>query len=146
MKELEYPKNMKLENFDIEVRPYLYLSEKRQIVEQMLAITNPFDRELCMWSIIFSVCCGIDEGADYDLLCATGLKGAVGDILWRDINEINNIVGEYESTPRLVTAFLNDMSNLADKAVKKVPTGARLDKIVDKFTKVIGEQNGGNNE
>ena len=36
MKELTYPENIKLEEFGIEVRPYLYLDEKKQIVEKML--------------------------------------------------------------------------------------------------------------
>lgn len=142
MKELTYPENIKLEQFDIEVRPYLYLSEKKQIVEQMLKIDDPLDRELCMWSIIFSICCGIDEGADYDLLCATGVKEAVKDILWDEINEINNAVAELESTTRYIATFLNEMSKLADQTIKKIPTGSKLDKLVAQFTKAIGDKNG----
>jgi hypothetical protein len=143
MKELKYPENIKLEQFDIEVRPYLYLTEKKQIVEQMLMIENPLERELCMWSIIFNVCCGIDEGTDYDLLCATGVKTAILEILWVDIEEIYDAVAESESTMRFVAAFLNDMSKLADETIKKIPTGSKLDKLVDKFTKFVGEQDGG---
>lgn len=142
MKELKYPENIKLEQFDIEVRPYLYLTEKKQIVEQMLTIENPLERELCMWSIIFNVCCGIGEGADYDLLCATGVKTAVENILYQDIEEIRCGVAESESTMRFVATFLNDMSKLADDTIKKIPTGSKLDRIVDKFTKLIGEQDG----
>lgn len=142
MKELTYPKNIKLEEFGIEVRPYLYLSEKKQIVEQMLKVDDPLDKELCMWSIIFNVCCGIDEGADYDLLCATGVKRKVEDILWDDINEINNAVGELESTTRYVAVFLDEMSKLADQTIKKIPTGSKLEKLVAQFTKVIGDKDG----
>lgn len=138
MKELTYPENIKLEKFDIEVRPYIYQSEKKQIVEQMLNIDDPLDRELCLWSIIFKICCGIDEGADYDLLCANGIKQAIEDILWHDINEINQVVGELESTTRYISVFLNEMSKLADETIKKIPTGSKLDRLVEKFTKTVG--------
>lgn len=142
MKELTYPENIKLEEFGIEVRPYLYLSEKKQIVEQMLKVGDPLDRELCMWSIIFNVCCGIDDGADYDLLCATGVRRKVENILWEDIDEINNAVRELESTTRYIAVFLDEMSRLADQTIKKIPTGSKLEKLVAQFTKVIGDKDG----
>lgn len=142
MKVLTYPKKIVLEEYGIEVRPYLYLDEKRQIVEKMLELSDPIDRELCMWSIIFQVCCGIDEGTDYDLLCATGVKEKVADVLWNDINEINNAVADSESMIRIVSAFLADMTTLMDKTTKKIPTGAKLEKLMDKVAGMIGANNG----
>ena len=142
MKELTYPKNIKLEEFGIEVRPYLYLDEKKQIVEKMLELDNPLDRELCMWSIIFQICCGIDEGADYDLLCATGVKDKVYNIFYDDIQEIENAIVEAESMTRLVAAFLADMTGLMDKMAHKIPTGAKLEKLFDKVANVVGKQDG----
>lgn len=142
MKELKYPENKVIDDFGIEIRPYLYQSEKKQIVEKLLEISDPLDRELCLYSILFDICCGIPEGTDYDLLCALGLKRIVYDELFNDIIEIETALTELEDSKRLVAAFLADMTDLMNKMTKKIPTGAKLDKLVDKFAKVIGTQAG----
>ena len=53
MKELKAPENVKIKEFDIEVRPYLLSQDIMDIGESMLKFDNRVEQDLCLMVGVF---------------------------------------------------------------------------------------------
>lgn len=133
---LKYPEKMKLESCEeIEIKPYLLLEEEGYIIEQLKDIDNFIEREYNLDCLLLQLACDINEPMDYDLLKANGIFEEIRFILSDNIEEINKAIEYENSLNKTMKEFLTDMSKLADKAIKKIPSQNKLEKALESLSK-----------
>lgn len=128
MKELTFPKNIKIEEFGIEVKPYLTVEEIATIADSVMSNTNYITKQKARDLGVLAICTDIEEvkEEDYDLYVATGLVDAV-------LSNVSNI--------RTISDTVNDEYNVGESltmiATKFQNIENRVGMIEDKFSDFI---------
>lgn len=137
MKELKYPEVIELDEFDIDVRPYITYEEKQQIILKLLEFDTYLEREYALDGILTVNMCGIPSGTDYDLLKVNGVISEIRDILKDDIDDIYKTINDMETSTHIMKNFLGEITPLLEKAVKKMPTGKKMDKMMEQALNIV---------
>lgn len=148
MKELKAPENVKIKEFDIEVRPYLLSQDIMDIGESMLKFDNRVEQDLCLMVGVFERCTDIPKEAldenPLDLFINSGLWAKVRDVVI-GINDIRVYVNHkedfYKTMAREIPAFLDRaidvLSEFNSKLSNSEDLGRKLKELPDEINAVV---------
>ena len=139
MKELEMPKELYLEKYDLHIRPYLTCEEIISIGELAIQTENPIEQEMTIALNVLVCCTDLTEDEARELDLDVVLYGGLwDDILERDI--IKNIASLYayinyfESSDIAIARFLNrTIPNMAQEYIDKLPKDGEWEKVIEKL-------------
>ena len=102
LKELDY---IYLEDFDIEVCPYLSLSQMQKIINEVLLVENFEERESIIDYLLLCYCTNIDKSViddlGSDIFIKSGLMDAVKENI-KNLNKLNEGIAYHESTGKAI--------------------------------------------
>lgn len=137
MKELEMPKELYLDKYDLHVRPYLTCEEIISIGELVVQAENPIERKMTIALNVLICCTNLTEDDAKELDADMVLYGG----LWRELEEcIENIIDLYEyvdyfESPSIAIArFLNKtFPTIANEYIEKLPKDGEWENVIEKL-------------
>lgn len=142
---MEYPNNIKAKIQDVElnIKPYLTQAEIEVIVQQALPVENYLIRKQVINLLLIAMCTDykINEDEDYDLLAISGLVNVVRDSV-TNLSEVDAYINDYESTVKVLDRALQKANATLEVVINKVPDSKQLNKIVTSFTKKLEKLTG----
>lgn len=126
------PKNVHIDKFDVDVRPYLTLEEVANIAEEMMKAEDWCQMEIALNSNILRYCVVSAEeldGMDYEVLKHSGFIGEVTECII-NFYDIYDYIKAKTSNAAMLGEFLKEFVKVLDKAQKKLPKKAELTDII----------------
>lgn len=118
MKELKAPENVKIKEFDIEVRPYLLSQDIMDIGESMLKFDNRVEQDLCLMVGVLERCTDISK----ETMDKTPLDLFINSGLWTKVRDTVVGVGD-------IYAYVEHKENFYKTMAREIP--AFLDRAID---------------
>lgn len=137
MKELEMPKELYLEKYDLHIRPYLTCEEIISIGELAIQAENPIEQEMTI-ALNVLVCCTdltTDEARelDLDVVLYSGLWNEMLEII-KNITSLYDYIAYFESANIAIARFLNrTIPNMAQEYIDKLPKDGEWEKVIEKL-------------
>ena len=137
MKELEMPKELYLEKYDLHIRPYLTCEEIISIGELAIQAENPIEQEMTI-ALNVLVCCTdltADEARelDLDVVLYSGLWNEMLEII-KNITSLYDYIAYFESANIAIVRFLNrTIPNMAQEYIDKLPKDGEWEKVIEKL-------------
>jgi hypothetical protein len=141
MKEFTYPNEVYIKEIDMNVRPYITFAEKKEIAKNMLEV-DYMDREFVLNCDILHICAGIsnDDNVDYDLLVVNNVMTIICDYcpqiqmgiadIWEFVEKSDSIEATAKRLEEDINVSLQSLVEFMDKASKKIPSQAKLEKAM----------------
>lgn len=127
------PANVHIDEFDVDVRPYLTLEEVATIAEAMMKAEDWCQMEIAFnYGILTNCVVNAEElnGIDYEVLKHSGFINAVVARISNDY-DIYDYIKAKTSNTAMLGEFLKEFVKVLDKAQKKLPKKAELTDIIN---------------
>lgn len=137
MKELEMPKELYLEKYDLHIRPYLTCEEIISIGELAIQAENPIEQEMTIALNVLVCCTDLTEdearGLDLDVILYSGLWDEMLEII-KNITSLYDYIAYFESANIAIARFLNrTIPNMAQEYIDKLPKDGEWEKVIEKL-------------
>lgn len=162
IKNLTIPQNVYLEEFDINVRPYLGVAEIEAIGEDMLKYPNELLQELRLIINVLNLCTDIpkeyliilnedetenEDFLGFDLIIQSGLWGAVETEMVSSIEKVWEYVWDLENKDKAIARFVAfELPKMSDKFfgilegwAKKLPRGKQWNDLITNLPNQLKE-------
>lgn len=137
MKELEMPKELYLEKYDLHIRPYLTCEEIISIGELAIQAENPIEQEMTIALNVLVCCTDLTEDEarelDLDVVLYSGLWDEMLGII-KNITSLYAYIHYFESASIAIARFLNKtIPNMAQEYIDKLPKDGEWEKVIEKL-------------
>lgn len=137
MKELEMPKELYLEKYDLHIRPYLTCEEIISIGELAIQAENPIEQEMTIALNVLVCCTDLTEDEarelDLDVVLYSGLWDEMLGII-KNITSLYAYINYFESPNIAIARFLNKtIPNMAQEYIDKLPKDGEWEKVIEKL-------------
>lgn len=137
MKELEMPKELYLEKYDLHIRPYLTCEEIVSIGELAIQAENPIEQEMTIALNVLVCCTDLTEDEarelDLDVILYNGLWDEMLEII-KNITSLYDYIAYFESANIAIARFLNKtIPNMAQEYIDKLPKDGEWEKVIEKL-------------
>lgn len=137
MKELEMPKELYLEKYDLHIRPYLTCEEIISIGELAIQTENPIEQEMTIALNVLICCTDLTEDEarelDLDVVLYGGLWDEILEII-KNITSLYDYIAYFESANIAIARFLNrTIPNMAQEYIDKLPKDGEWEKVIEKL-------------
>ena len=137
MKELEMPKELYLEKYDLHIRPYLTCEEIISIGELAIQAENPIEQEMTIALNVLICCTDLTEDEarelDLDVVLYSGLWDEMLEII-KNIASLYDYIAYFESTNIAIARFLNKtIPDMAQEYIDKLPKDGEWEKVIEKL-------------
>lgn len=137
MKELEMPKELYLEKYDLHIRPYLTCEEIISIGELAIQAENPIEQEMTIALNVLVCCTDLTEDEarelDLDVVLYSGLWNDMLEII-KNITSLYDYIAYFESANIAIARFLNrTIPNMAQEYIDKLPKDGEWEKVIEKL-------------
>ena len=137
MKELEMPKELYLEKYDLHIRPYLTCEEIISIGELAIQAENPIEQEMTIALNVLVCCTDLTEDEarelDLDVVLYSGLWDEVLEII-KNITSLYDYIAYFESANIAIARFLNKtIPDMAQEYIDKLPKDGEWEKVIEKL-------------
>lgn len=137
MKELEMPKELYLEKYDLHIRPYLTCEEIISIGELAIQAENPIEQEMTIALNVLVCCTDLTEDEarelDLDVILYSGLWDEMLEII-KNITSLYDYIAYFESANIAIARFLNrTIPNMAQEYIDKLPKDGEWEKVIEKL-------------
>ena len=137
MKELEMPKELYLEKYDLHIRPYLTCEEIISIGELAIQAENPIEQEMTIALNVLVCCTDLTEDEarelDLDVILYSGLWGEMLEII-KNITSLYDYIAYFESANIAIARFLNKtIPDMAQEYIDKLPKDGEWEKVIEKL-------------
>ena len=137
MKELEMPKELYLEKYDLHIRPYLTCEEIISIGELAIQAENPIEQEMTIALNVLVCCTDLTEDEarelDLDVVLYSGLWNEMLEII-KNITSLYDYIAYFESANIAIARFLNrTIPNMAQEYIDKLPKNGEWEKVIEKL-------------
>lgn len=137
MKELEMPKELYLEEYDLHIRPYLTCEEIVNIGELAIQTENPIEQEMTIALNVLICCTDLTEDEARELDLDVVLYGGLWDDMLGIIKNIASLyayINYFESADIAIARFLNrTIPNMAQEYIDKLPKEGEWEKVIEKL-------------
>lgn len=143
MKELKRPENIYLEEYDVNLRPYLALQEQQTIVNLLMNSDDLIDRKIRLITGIVEFCTDIptdDDSIDVNDIIISGLWGTIYGKMYEYIEEVNLAVERYDSMDFAFSKLANMAIEQLDKLADALPNENQLMEIAKKLLEKDGDK------
>jgi hypothetical protein len=137
MKELEMPKELYLEKYDLHIRPYLTCEEIVSIGELAIQAENPIEQEMTIALNVLVCCTDLTEDEarelDLDVILYSGLWDEMLEII-KNITSLYDYIAYFESANIAIARFLNKtIPDMAQEYIDKLPKDGEWEKVIEKL-------------
>ena len=137
MKELEMPKELYLEKYDLHIRPYLTCEEIVSIGELAIQAENPIEQEMTIALNVLICCTDLTEDEarelDLDVVLYSGLWNDMLEII-KNITSLYDYIAYFESANIAIARFLNKtIPDMAQEYIDKLPKDGEWEKVIEKL-------------
>ena len=137
MKELEMPKELYLEKYDLHIRSYLTCEEIISIGELAIQAENPIEQEMTIALNVLVCCTDLTEDEarelDLDVVLYSGLWDEMLEII-KNIASLYDYIAYFESTNIAIARFLNKtIPDMAQEYIDKLPKDGEWEKVIEKL-------------
>ena len=137
MKELEMPKELYLEKYDLHIRPYLTCEEIISIGELAIQAENPIEQEMTIALNVLVCCTDLTEDEarelDLDVVLYSGLWDDMLEII-KNITSLYDYIAYFESANIAIARFLNKtIPDMAQEYIDKLPKDGEWEKVIEKL-------------
>ena len=137
MKELEMPKELYLEKYDLHIRPYLTCEEIISIGELAIQAENPIEQEMTIALNVLVCCTDLTEDEarelDLDVILYSGLWDEMLEII-KNITSLYDYIAYFESANIAIARFLNKtIPDMAQEYIDKLPKDGEWEKVIEKL-------------
>lgn len=137
MKELEMPKELYLEKYDLHIRPYLTCEEIVSIGELAIQAENPIEQEMTIALNVLVCCTDLTEDEarelDLDVVLYSGLWDEMLGII-KNITSLYAYINYFESASIAIARFLNKtIPDMAQEYIDKLPKDGEWEKVIEKL-------------
>ena len=137
MKELEMPKELYLEKYDLHIRPYLTCEEIISIGELAIQAENPIEQEMTIALNVLVCCTDLTEDEarelDLDVILYSGLWDEMLEII-KNITSLYDYIAYFESANVAIARFLNKtIPDMAQEYIDKLPKDGEWEKVIEKL-------------
>ena len=137
MKELEMPKELYLEKYDLHIRPYLTCEEIVSIGELAIQAENPIEQEMTIALNVLICCTDLTEDEarelDLDVVLYSGLWDEMLEII-KNITSLYDYIAYFESANIAIARFLNKtIPDIAQEYIDKLPKDGEWEKVIEKL-------------
>ena len=137
MKELEMPKELYLEKYDLHIRSYLTCEEIISIGELAIQAENPIEQEMTIALNVLICCTDLTEDEarelDLDVVLYSGLWDEMLEII-KNIASLYDYIAYFESTNIAIARFLNKtIPDMAQEYIDKLPKDGEWEKVIEKL-------------
>lgn len=137
MKELEMPKELYLEKYDLHIRPYLTCEEIVSIGELAIQAENPIEQEMTIALNVLICCTDLTEDEarelDLDVVLYSGLWDEVLEVI-KNITSLYDYIAYFESANIAIARFLNKtIPDMAQEYIDKLPKDGEWEKVIEKL-------------
>ena len=137
MKELEMPKELYLEKYDLHIRPYLTCEEIVSIGELAIQAENPIEQEMTIALNVLVCCTDLTEDEarelDLDVVLYSGLWDEMLEII-KNITSLYDYIAYFESANIAIARFLNKtIPDIAQEYIDKLPKDGEWEKVIEKL-------------
>ena len=137
MKELEMPKELYLEKYDLHIRPYLTCEEIVSIGGLAIQAENPIEQEMTIALNVLVCCTDLTEDEarelDLDVVLYSGLWDEMLEII-KNIASLYDYIAYFESTNIAIARFLNKtIPDMAQEYIDKLPKDGEWEKVIEKL-------------
>ena len=137
MKELEMPKELYLEKYDLHIRPYLTCEEIISIGELAIQAENPIEQEMTIALNVLVCCTDLTEDEarelDLDVVLYSGLWDEMLGII-KNITSLYAYINYFESANIAIARFLNKtIPDMAQEYIDKLPKDGEWEKVIEKL-------------
>ena len=137
MKELEMPKELYLEKYDLHIRPYLTCEEIISIGELAIQAENPIEQEMTIALNVLICCTDLTEDEarelDLDVVLYSGLWDEMLEII-KNITSLYDYIAYFESASIAIARFLNKtIPDMAQEYIDKLPKDGEWEKVIEKL-------------
>ena len=137
MKELEMPKELYLEKYDLHIRPYLTCEEIISIGELAIQAENPIEQEMTIALNVLVCCTDLTEDEarelDLDVVLYSGLWGEMLEVI-KNITSLYDYIAYFESANIAIARFLNKtIPDMAQEYIDKLPKDGEWEKVIEKL-------------
>lgn len=137
MKELEMPKELYLEKYDLHIRPYLTCEEIISIGELAIQAENPIEQEMTIALNVLVCCTDLTEDEarelDLDVILYSGLWDEMLEII-KNIASLYAYINYFESSDIAIARFLNrTIPNMVQEYIDKLPKDGEWEKVIEKL-------------
>ena len=137
MKELEMPKELYLEEYDLHIRPYLTCEEIVNIGELAIQTENPIEQEMTIALNVLICCTDLTEDEarelDLDVVLYSGLWDEMLEVI-KNITSLYDYIAYFESASIAIARFLNKtIPDMAQEYIDKLPKEGEWEKVIEKL-------------
>ena len=137
MKELEMPKELYLEKYDLHIRPYLTCEEIISIGELAIQAENPIEQEMTIALNVLVCCTDLTEDEarelDLDVILYSGLWDKMLEVI-KNITSLYDYIAYFESANIAIARFLNKtIPDMAQEYIDKLPKDGEWEKVIEKL-------------
>lgn len=137
MKELEMPKELYLEKYDLHIRPYLTCEEIVSIGELAIQAENPIEQEMTIALNVLVCCTDLTEDEarelDLDVVLYSGLWDEMLEVI-KNITSLYDYIAYFESANIAIARFLNKtIPDMAQEYIDKLPKDGEWEKVIEKL-------------
>lgn len=137
MKELEMPKELYLEKYDLHIRPYLTCEEIISIGELAIQAKNPIEQEMTIALNVLVCCTDLTEDEarelDLDVILYSGLWDEMLEVI-KNITSLYDYIAYFESANIAIARFLNKtIPDMAQEYIDKLPKDGEWEKVIEKL-------------
>lgn len=135
---MKLPEDLRVEELNITVKPYLTLGEVRLIGDKMVKTDDWCEREIILNQYILQFCVReADEfdGMEYEAIKHSGVFNAIQTSI-RNLEDVYDYVFQATSVNKELGDFLKAIVDLATRAEKKIPATEELKKSLEAFQKL----------
>jgi hypothetical protein len=137
MKELEMPKELYLEKYDLHIRPYLTCEEIISIGELAIQAENPIEQEMTIALNVLVCCTDLTEDEarelDLDVILYSGLWDEMLEVI-KNITSLYDYIAYFESANIAIARFLNKtIPDMAQEYIDKLPKDGEWEKVIEKL-------------
>ena len=137
MKELEMPKELYLEKYDLHIRPYLTCEEIISIGELAIQAENPIEQEMTIALNVLVCCTDLTENEarelDLDVVLYSGLWDDMLEII-KNITSLYDYIAYFESANIAIARFLNKtIPDMAQEYIDRLPKDGEWEKVIEKL-------------
>lgn len=137
MKELEMPKELYLEKYDLHIRPYLTCEEIVSIGELAIQAENPIEQEMTIALNVLVCCTDLTEDEarelDLDVVLYSGLWDKMLEVI-KNITSLYDYIAYFESANIAIARFLNKtIPDMAQEYIDKLPKDGEWEKVIEKL-------------
>lgn len=150
MKELTMPRDVYLEEYDLNVRPYLTMEEIMSIGNLAVQTDNVVEQEMTIAMNVLICCTNLniedfqqtDDSIDVldisDLMIAGVWESVKKEVV--NITLVYDYVDYFQSTQIAIAKFLNTtLPNMVDKYVDRLPKDGEWEKVIEKLPNSLNE-------